>query len=176
MAYRHFPRSPSASDTSWKVAVCFTDAAMSRRITHHLAAFTPAEPINTDTWKRKVYRRAIKMTREEQEIWRATRAAVLERDNYTCYRCEKCSKNGRGLSAHHLVPRSQDGSNDMSNLITLCHSCHDIVELAGCTTLVEIDATADRPIEEAPEKPDYHREESFTRPSWHARVYGGVRS
>ena len=52
-----------------------------------------------------------------------TKAMVLNRDNYTCQCCKgkhKCSK----LEVHHIVFRSQGGSDEESNLITLCHTCH----------------------------------------------------
>lgn len=49
------------------------------------------------------------------------KAYVLWRDNYTCQQCKK--KNGI-LNVHHIVYRSQGGSDDESNLITLCADCH----------------------------------------------------
>lgn len=49
------------------------------------------------------------------------KAYVLWRDNYTCQQCKK--KNGI-LNVHHIVYRSNGGSDDESNLITLCEDCH----------------------------------------------------
>lgn len=47
--------------------------------------------------------------------------AVLNRDNYTC----QCCKTKKGtMHVHHIVYRSNDGSNKMENLITLCENCH----------------------------------------------------
>ena len=37
--------------------------------------------------------------------------------------CVACGQSGN-LNQHHLVPRSIGGSDDDSNLITLCGSCH----------------------------------------------------
>lgn len=37
--------------------------------------------------------------------------------------CVACGQSGN-LNQHHLVPRSIGGSDDESNLITLCGSCH----------------------------------------------------
>jgi hypothetical protein len=53
-----------------------------------------------------------------------TKAYVLTRDNYTCQHCGGKSKDPR-LEVHHLVFRSQQGSDDESNLLTLCKTCHD---------------------------------------------------
>lgn len=49
------------------------------------------------------------------------REAVLHRDNYTCQCCGK--KNCR-LEVHHIKFRSNGGTDDEENLITLCENCH----------------------------------------------------
>ena len=49
------------------------------------------------------------------------RAHALDRDNYTCQHCG--AKNTR-LEVHHIKYRSQGGSDDLDNLITLCEKCH----------------------------------------------------
>lgn len=53
-----------------------------------------------------------------------TKAYVLTRDNYTCQNCKNKSKDKR-LEVHHIIFRSNNGSDDESNLITLCKTCHD---------------------------------------------------
>lgn len=52
-----------------------------------------------------------------------TKAMVLNRDNYTCQYCKGKHKDSK-LEVHHVVFRSQGGSDEASNLITLCHTCH----------------------------------------------------
>lgn len=52
------------------------------------------------------------------------KAYVLNRDDYTCQYCKGKSKDNR-LEVHHIVFRSQGGSDDENNLITLCKTCHD---------------------------------------------------
>ena len=59
------------------------------------------------------------------------REAILHRDNYTCQCCGK--KNCR-LEVHHIKFKSQGGTNDEENLITLCEDCHKGVH-AGTVTL-----------------------------------------
>ena len=49
------------------------------------------------------------------------RSAVLCRDNYTCQCCGK--KNCR-LEVHHIKFKSNGGTDDEENLITLCEDCH----------------------------------------------------
>ena len=49
------------------------------------------------------------------------REAVLHRDNYTCQCCGK--KNCR-LEVHHIKFKSNGGTDDEENLITLCEDCH----------------------------------------------------
>lgn len=52
-----------------------------------------------------------------------TKAMVLNRDNYTCQYCKGKHKDSR-LEVHHIIFRSQGGSDEENNLITLCHTCH----------------------------------------------------
>ena len=52
-----------------------------------------------------------------------TKAMVLNRDSYTCQCCKGKHKDSK-LEVHHVVYRSQGGSDEESNLITLCHTCH----------------------------------------------------
>lgn len=52
-----------------------------------------------------------------------TKAMVLNRDNYTCQYCKGKHKDSK-LEIHHIVFRSKHGSDEESNLITLCHTCH----------------------------------------------------
>ena len=53
-----------------------------------------------------------------------TKAYVLTRDNYTCQHCKGKTKDSK-LEVHHIVFRRNNGSNEESNLITLCKTCHD---------------------------------------------------
>ena len=53
------------------------------------------------------------------------RKAVILRDN--C-KCMECGKSNCVLEVHHIVPRRLKGANTLSNLITLCSSCHDKTE------------------------------------------------
>lgn len=45
---------------------------------------------------------------------------VLERDDYRCRGCG----NTRHLELHHIIFRSQGGTDEADNLVTLCRRCH----------------------------------------------------
>lgn len=62
-----------------------------------------------------------------------TKAMVLNRDNYTCQCCKGKRKDNK-LEIHHIVYRSEGGSDDADNLITLCHTCHKNIH-KGTTVL-----------------------------------------
>ena len=49
---------------------------------------------------------------------------VRARDNYTCQHCKGKKKDSR-INVHHIVFRSNGGSDEPENLITLCKTCHD---------------------------------------------------
>lgn len=53
-----------------------------------------------------------------------TKAYVLDRDKYTCQNCKGKSKDKR-LEVHHIIFRSNGGSDEQENLIALCKTCHD---------------------------------------------------
>jgi ATP-dependent DNA helicase RecQ len=55
--------------------------------------------------------------------WEDTRRLVLARDEYKCVSCSAKVKS-RDADVHHLLPRSMGGSDEVSNLVTLCYGCH----------------------------------------------------
>lgn len=59
--------------------------------------------------------------------WDERRQRVYKRDGYKCQNCG--ARGGPGgntrLHAHHKTPVSEGGSHRLSNLITLCPSCHN---------------------------------------------------
>ena len=65
--------------------------------------------------------------------WDGRRKATYRRDDWTCQHCgTQSGPHARGsggvrLHAHHSRPRSEGGSNHLSNLVTLCEPCHQDV-------------------------------------------------
>ena len=53
------------------------------------------------------------------------RKAVILRDGCKCI---ECGKSNCKLEVHHIKPRRLNGSNTLSNLITLCETCHQKTE------------------------------------------------
>ena len=58
---------------------------------------------------------------EYPENWDEIRKGVYRKDNYSCQRCG--IRNVR-LHAHHLIPLSEGGSDEIENLVSLCENCH----------------------------------------------------
>jgi len=57
------------------------------------------------------------------ENWEELRYKIIVRDKFTCQKCG--AKVGVDTAhVHHIQPLSKGGSNDPSNLITLCPVCH----------------------------------------------------
>ena len=52
--------------------------------------------------------------------WDELRRQILQRDGYTCQRCDNASR----LEVHHIKPRHKSGTDSPENLITLCEDCH----------------------------------------------------
>ena len=57
--------------------------------------------------------------------WKVIIKKVYKRDNY---QCQLCGKKGGKLNAHHIIPWRVSHNDKMSNLITLCRSCHSKIE------------------------------------------------
>ncbi|MDJ0735247.1 MAG: HNH endonuclease [Nostocaceae cyanobacterium] len=53
----------------------------------------------------------------------AVRKYVFQRDKYQCQSCGKTDLE-TNLSIDHIIPLSRGGSNDISNLQTLCFNCN----------------------------------------------------
>lgn len=60
--------------------------------------------------------------KKERTLTKSIKIEVFKRDDYTCKEC------GAGreakLHVHHIIPVSQGGTDEMSNLVTLCESCN----------------------------------------------------
>lgn len=85
--------------------------------------------VNRDLRKLREYyaqRQTQKQVFDEEFL--EVRTAVLKRDGY---RCVNCGQTGTELHVHHIIPRSEGGTNDLSNLVTLCAKCHSIQDAKG---------------------------------------------
>ena len=72
--------------------------------------------------------------------WEAQAARTRERDGFRCRLCGVSEERlERQLDVHHLVPARTfeyvSDSNQLSNLVTVCPSCHKKLEDAGCLDL-----------------------------------------
>lgn len=90
-----------------------------KKIILETATFDPHALKNPDVLKNKwLYQKGINYG------FANTRAYVLTRDNYNCKNCKGKSKDSR-LEVHHIKFRSNGGSDEEANLVTLCKTCHD---------------------------------------------------
>ena len=51
------------------------------------------------------------------------RQMILARDNYRC-QCCKGKEHDDQLEVHHIIFKSNGGTDDENNLLTVCHTCH----------------------------------------------------
>ena len=54
-----------------------------------------------------------------------TRFRVLARDKFTCQYCGATPKDGVRLHVDHVIPKSQGGSDLLTNLLTACVACNE---------------------------------------------------
>lgn len=65
-----------------------------------------------------------KRIRVAGEEYKSFATSVFNRDGWKC----RCCGERKGLTVHHLVKRSQLGSDVFGNVISLCVFCHELVE------------------------------------------------
>lgn len=53
-----------------------------------------------------------------------TKIKVLERDNFTCQKCNFQNLSSTELEIHHIHQKVDEGNEDLANLIVLCSICH----------------------------------------------------
>jgi hypothetical protein len=81
----------------------------------------------------------------QQLWWKKLRKNIYERDNWTCQNCgEKCHNN---IQCHHIIPVKLGGNHISKNLITLCKSCHPIIEVIS-NTILNIEVVSSRQLKD----------------------------
>ena len=118
------------------------------------------------SWQEKVYGK--ENYPEEDEEYRQEflqiRPFIYRRDRGKCQSCFK-KINRPNYSVHHIISRKKGGTNGTSNLILLCHECHNIIEGKEMTR-EQIHGYLAKP-----EKFKEYRKTSWCA-DWHAWVYG----
>lgn len=84
---------------------------------------------NIKYYKKTTYERDDKYNKfYKSKEWEVSREVAIVRDNALCQDCLKNNKIVAFYTVHHIVPIKEDWSRrlDISNLICLCESCHQI--------------------------------------------------
>lgn len=73
------------------------------------------------------------MAREHPSNWDTIRQEVYHRDDYQCQNCGTKGEPSGTTELHvdHVIPLSQGGLNNRSNLETLCEQCHNAAHGRG---------------------------------------------
>lgn len=80
---------------------------------------------------------------EDSDQWEDIREDVLARDDYECRFCgmsdeEHQEEYKHGLHAHHIIPDAEGGPTSMQNLITVCRSCHQTLEVTHARAVSQL--------------------------------------
>jgi len=81
----------------------------------------PADTTNWGAWQQK---HGTSSQRGYDAEWMKLRQVVLERDSFLCQHCYAQGVFTRATHVDHIKPKSQGGTNDLSNLQGLCKACH----------------------------------------------------
>lgn len=136
-------------------------------------------------WKAEVYH---PKEGDMPEDWAEIREIVLDRDGYRCQACWiRHKRHPNRLQAHHILPRSEGGTNDLHNLCTLCHVCHDLIEpysrqlpsVRAIRRFWKDYETGTKSLSESLVEADSSLKNGFgenPNQTWQAMVYGGQRA
>jgi len=72
----------------------------------------------------KIAAKYYKCVQVKRNVSMRTRHKILERDGFKCLDCGATPASGALLEIDHIIPISKGGSNDQSNLRTLCSNCN----------------------------------------------------
>lgn len=119
-------------ETKQKLRMCNLGRKMSQLGIDKLRTYTGAKRYNWIGGGRNYY----------GDNWFANRKKALQRDNYICQSCGlSLNKMRRMPDVHHIIAFknfiTSKGANHLSNLITLCPSCHKKVETTQKGKFVE---------------------------------------
>ncbi len=135
----------AAAECAPRGAVPVTQQATSSRPPVQIHVHEDAEfgrmTVETDSGERDLGRAEAERMRCDAAVCRSggrntttiaprVRREVLARDRYRC-QAPGCGRT-RFLEVHHIKPRSQGGSNQPENMVTLCSSCHRLWHERGC--------------------------------------------
>ncbi|WP_231359841.1 HNH endonuclease [Escherichia coli] len=56
--------------------------------------------------------------------WDKLRPLILGRDKHLCMNCQRAGRIAPATTVDHIVPKSRGGTDDPSNLESLCWPCH----------------------------------------------------
>ena len=85
-------------------------------------------------------RSLINRKRLKNRKWEAIKKEIYKRDNRTCQNCKKYC-NWMDISCHHIIPWRVSKNDSLSNLTTLCRSCHAKADLLSGIPRRRDDAT-----------------------------------
>lgn len=78
------------------------------------------------------------------------RKKVLSRDGHQCINCDSTEN----LEVHHIVPLSKSGTNEISNLVSVCPDCHYKIHGKTPTEKAETQETVEREVRWTPSRQD----------------------
>ncbi|KJV38197.1 HNH endonuclease [Acinetobacter brisouii] len=75
-------------------------------------------------WGKRPDRTGSTTERGYGHTWRKLREKVLQRDSYLCVQCNSVGQIAEATDVDHIIPKAHGGTDDMSNLQSLCSVCH----------------------------------------------------
>lgn len=75
-------------------------------------------------WTKRPDRSGSTTKRGYGHAWRKLRAQVLNRDGHLCMACKRAGRYVPATDVDHIISKAKGGTDALSNLQSLCKSCH----------------------------------------------------
>ena len=79
----------------------------------------------TSNWQKRTYEAGSTTKRGYGSVWVKLRKVILERDKHLCQACKRNGLAKRGWHVDHIISKAKGGTDEQTNLQTLCEPCHN---------------------------------------------------
>jgi 5-methylcytosine-specific restriction endonuclease McrA len=88
-----------------------------------LQSFCSEDHFHSLNYSKYKKRKSSLIKKSKNDLSKDDKLEIIRLDGYSCRFCNRRN----ALHVHHVIYRSEGGSNDQSNLITLCYEHHDLI-------------------------------------------------
>ncbi|AMO58595.1 HNH endonuclease [Endozoicomonas montiporae] len=94
--------------------------------TTHKSGYCEKHQKTESGWQKRQSRQGNRHKRGYGSAWEKLRKQALQRDSYLCQSCMREGRIEPGNIVDHIINKASGGTDELSNLQTLCRRCHAV--------------------------------------------------